>query len=260
MGSLSNAMQTLVDEIHSSTENRHSAVRNICVGAHELLDRCRRELEEVAQDRQKMARALAKQLSSEMRALKSEMKTLMGEFGQAGEQRKVRISEIRSDTHNLLKRGSLERQDFTKVFARHMRQNGKTRTEEIRALRNGVRTLRNGFRGMLNEIASDVGEASQLWRGAPKKKAPPPRVAVEVEEERVEKKAVEKKLLPDAEGVLQVIQAYPDGIRLVDVGNELGVDWRTLIGFVRILLDAGKVEKIDYLYYPVKMKRKKGKR
>jgi len=55
---------------------------------------------------------------------------------------------------------------------------------------------------------------------------------------------------PQAERVLAVVQAHPEGIRLVEIGNELGVDWRGLIAVVRALVDEGAVEKIDNEYYP----------
>jgi hypothetical protein len=54
----------------------------------------------------------------------------------------------------------------------------------------------------------------------------------------------------DAERVMHVIAGHPEGIRLVEIGNELGVDWRGLIGAVKFLMDDGKVEKIDNIYYP----------
>jgi hypothetical protein len=50
--------------------------------------------------------------------------------------------------------------------------------------------------------------------------------------------------------VLRVIQNHPDGIRTVDVGNELGVDWRALLGVIRRLLEDGAVERIDQQWYP----------
>jgi len=50
--------------------------------------------------------------------------------------------------------------------------------------------------------------------------------------------------------ILEAVARHPEGIRLVDIGNELGVDWRTLIGAVKPLVDEGRVEKIDSLYYP----------
>ena len=54
----------------------------------------------------------------------------------------------------------------------------------------------------------------------------------------------------EAERVMQVIADHPEGIRLVEIGNELGVDWRGLIAAVKFLMDNGRVEKIDNVYYP----------
>jgi len=48
-----------------------------------------------------------------------------------------------------------------------------------------------------------------------------------------------------------VLRAHSEGIRLVDIGNELGVDWRSLITFTKRLLDEGRIEKIDHHYYAV---------
>jgi hypothetical protein len=48
-----------------------------------------------------------------------------------------------------------------------------------------------------------------------------------------------------------VIQAYPEGIGLVDLGNALGVNWRTLISAVASLLEEEKIGKVDSIYYPI---------
>jgi len=37
---------------------------------------------------------------------------------------------------------------------------------------------------------------------------------------------------------------------IVDIGNELGVDWRSLTGVVRSLMDEREIERIDSMYYP----------
>ena len=60
------------------------------------------------------------------------------------------------------------------------------------------------------------------------------------------------RLRPGVETVLAVISKYPDGIRLIDIGNEVGVDWRTLITPAKALVDGGRVEKIENMYYPKK--------
>ena len=54
----------------------------------------------------------------------------------------------------------------------------------------------------------------------------------------------------DEERVLGVVQSRSEGIGLVDIGNELGLDWRALISPSRALVDQGKIEKIEGVYYP----------
>ena len=49
---------------------------------------------------------------------------------------------------------------------------------------------------------------------------------------------------------LEVINAHEDGIALVDLGRELGLDWRQLIAPINHLLREGRVEKRGRLYFP----------
>jgi len=51
--------------------------------------------------------------------------------------------------------------------------------------------------------------------------------------------------------VLRVIQGHPEGVRAREVGNELGVDWRRVVGITQSLVDAGKVEQVEQELYPV---------
>ncbi len=53
------------------------------------------------------------------------------------------------------------------------------------------------------------------------------------------------------EQVLQLIQSHPEGIGIVDLGNELGVDWRGLVGPTDRLLTHGDIEHVQQLFYPV---------
>jgi hypothetical protein len=55
--------------------------------------------------------------------------------------------------------------------------------------------------------------------------------------------------------VLRVIRAHPEGVRALDVGNELGVDWRGVLETTRALVDAGAVEQVDRDFYPAKASR-----
>jgi len=51
--------------------------------------------------------------------------------------------------------------------------------------------------------------------------------------------------------VLRVIENHPEGVCALDLGNELGVDWRGVLGITRTLMDAGKVEQVEHEFYPV---------
>lgn len=48
---------------------------------------------------------------------------------------------------------------------------------------------------------------------------------------------------------LQVISSYPEGVTLVEIGEELGIDWRQLIAPVNRLLAERRVEKRGKSYF-----------
>ena len=53
-----------------------------------------------------------------------------------------------------------------------------------------------------------------------------------------------------AERILAVIQRHSEGVSIVDIGNELGVDWRSLIATLQSLEEERKIERINTMYYP----------
>ena len=55
-----------------------------------------------------------------------------------------------------------------------------------------------------------------------------------------------------AERILAIIQRHRVGVRIVDIGNELGVDWRSLITTLQSLEEERKIERINMMYYPGK--------
>ena len=101
------------------------------------------------------------------------------------------------------------------------------------------------------EVASDLRQAQQVLAGGFKREVKAAPVVEEVKEKpKAEEKPKVKVELPDVGKVLKVITGHAEGIRLIDIGNELGVDWRTLIGPTKSLVDGGQVEKIENMYYP----------
>ncbi len=60
-------------------------------------------------------------------------------------------------------------------------------------------------------------------------------------------------VIKDEEGIkaemLAVLKKHPEGMKLRDLGNFLGVNWRSLVGPVGSLLQKGKIEKLNGLYF-----------
>ncbi len=51
--------------------------------------------------------------------------------------------------------------------------------------------------------------------------------------------------------MLAVLKKRPEGMKIRDLGNFLGVNWRSLVGLVNSLCRQGKIEKLNgfYFYY-----------
>jgi uncharacterized phage infection (PIP) family protein YhgE len=68
------------------------------------------------------------------------------------------------------------------------------------------------------------------------------------------KKAVKETVSPEIaldEKVLELINAHPDGIKVGDMGEKLGVPRMTLGKIAKKLFEEGKVDKKDNLYLPL---------
>ena len=154
------------------------------------------------------------------------------------EQRRVAVSESRSNTHSLLSRSHLERIEA----ARQMMSN------TCRAVKDICRATRS----TLGEFATDLRGAHQAWAGVKKALMPEAALVEELlaEEAVTAEEEVGAEEPAQKERVFFAIQRHPEGLSIVDIGNELGVDWRSLTGVVRFLVEERKIERIDSMYYP----------
>ncbi|MBI4256863.1 hypothetical protein HY626_02290 [Candidatus Uhrbacteria bacterium] len=59
--------------------------------------------------------------------------------------------------------------------------------------------------------------------------------------------------------ILAVLKKHPEGMKLRDLGNFLGVNWRSLVGLVGSLLRQGKLEKLNGVYFFVRRKSARSK-
>ena len=56
--------------------------------------------------------------------------------------------------------------------------------------------------------------------------------------------------LPEEKKILEAIQRHPEGVSIVEIGNELGVDFRRLLGSTDTLLASGQIDQVQELFYP----------
>ncbi len=244
MGKISDAIQNVVDEIRSSAEARGTALRELSEETKQLIKDADNAMKDIHNTNQTQAKTVRERLSSERKAGINASRELMGDIKESIDEVKVKVSEMRSGTHNLLQRFHLEHGDM--AFREKLSSEEKARLEATRQFMEEVHQTNNqgrdAVREMLDEIGSDLRQADQIWTKEVK-------IAPEA---AAKKKETKKKPEEEKEKILEVIARHPEGVKLIDIGNELGVDWRGLIGSVKSLVDEDKVEKIDTMYYPQK--------
>ena len=101
--------------------------------------------------------------------------------------------------------------------------------------------------GILAVLVGIGGGLENLGRGRPPARggrAPAPPVSGGASE------PLREQIEEAARRVLEVIERHPEGVRLVQIGEELGVDWRLLIAPINRLLEQGRIRKEDRLYFP----------
>lgn len=168
---------------------------------------------------------------------------LMEEIGKVSNERRVSVSELRSNTHNLVERFGLEHRDMRDGLREKL-------SSDLSAMQSQVKE-------QIAELSSDTRQAHEIWAGHATKATAhgtadtvePIAAAVDTRPQEMPV-VIQQPVLSMELGILGVADRHREGIRLVDIGNELGVDWRTLIGTSKSLVDEGKIDKIDNMYYP----------
>jgi len=175
--------------------------------------------------------------------LSNTMEGLVCEIQSLTQARRACLKDIRSHTQ-----GDLQ----------HLRRRRREVSGVVReSVQREVAKIRDSANSLLEGIASDVSAAKRLWSSRSEvrdsSKAGTEAVEQPFEAKPAARPAAELETEPFAQEdrILRVLKAHPEGIRLVDIGNELGVDWRGLIALTKALLDEGQAEKIGQLYYPV---------
>lgn len=262
MGNLSESVRALVEDITTATENRRAQLYALTAEARAARRQYQFELQQMSQSLREYFAANRTERATTARAQHQATRQFMSEIRSVHEGRRVTVSELRSDAYNSIKRFGLERQDMAKTVRERL-------SAASQALQETVQDIKHTAQGLVGEIVADRSQAQQIWADRLKKKVTPEAVAEpamaeaavaevgvaeaarpEAAEVAVPPAVQDARPLPLEERVLEVIARHPHGIRLVDIGNDLGVDWRSLLGISRTIVEEDKVERIDNLYYP----------
>ena len=246
-------MKSINEEINSINEE----VQNIFKNTNEMLDMFEKEhMDMSAELRAELGRNLAERVEY--------TRTLLNGF-------QKRLSEISRENQKMaqklrkdLTRGETERLgDYNSIM--------KGIHVSIKGIRKEVRDIQTATGGMIGDLTKDRGQATAEWnkmqdaidqirktgtvkpvKEAPKKaekkdavkeaplaEKPAPAPAQE------EPKTLEQK-------VLDFIAKHPKGVKVSEMEEALG-ETRMKLGYIaKVLLDEGKVQKIENIYFPLK--------
>jgi hypothetical protein len=143
------------------------------------------------------------------------VKQIVGAIRDTAMRRWTSAQRLRADTRVRLTRQRARRQ----TMARSMRQ-----------------TLQQGRSTALASLRSTLGPGllpPLLWEASPSQ----------------DRTAGNDRLRAD---VLRVVQDHAEGITAVDVGNELGIDWRRVLDVGRTLAEGGLVDQVEHAFFPVR--------
>jgi phage-related tail protein len=281
---LDESMKGITEDIIASYDARVRAL-------DDLMTDTRRTLEEFAVDRKKMSEEQASRLAAFASDLTRSVDTMLTEFHKnhkdiSDVQAKNLVNfvkdlaknvglmlsnfqkdrgEMSADLKKSLKKTVREIESYTKNKLKEFSDAHADMSEELKKdLAKFTGDLQRGVKKLLGEYAADMKKAAEAWQGmsttmaeARKARALVPKVEAKVKVGPV-KEAVEEieeeEVSPEAEleeKVLEFIEEHPEGVKVGDMEEPLGVA-RTILGKVaKKLLEEGKVRKEENLYFPL---------
>ena len=163
MGNLSESVRMLVEDITAATHNRQSHLQALTAETREARRQCQAQLQEMGQALTAYFTSNHAQRATAASVQRQATQQLMGEIRMAHEERRVTVSELRSDAYNSIKRFGLERQDKAKTVRERLASEGQ-------ALQEVVQEIRAAAQALVGEVVADRRQAHQHWTERLKKK------------------------------------------------------------------------------------------
>jgi F0F1-type ATP synthase membrane subunit b/b' len=278
---IADSMKTITENIVSSYDERVRALGDLVADTHKTL-------EGFASNRKKMGKEQAetlsifvndltknvenmlkgfrndhKQMSNEQaKGLADFVKNLTGDVSSMLNGFQKDRSEMSADLKKRLKKTVMEIESYTKNKLKEFSDDHADMSEELKKeLVKFTGDIQRGVKKLLGEHAADMKEAANAWQGMSetlaetrKGRTVVSKVEAKVKVRPVEEAVEEEETSPEMEleeKVLKFIEKHPEGVRVSDMEEPLGVA-RTRLGVIaKRLLEDGRVRKEENMYFPL---------
>jgi phage-related protein len=170
------------------------------------------------------------------------------------ERRKEEVSKTLDDAKKMM-------DDFKVSHSQMSKELKKNLTKSNQGIKSEVSRMLNNFRSTQDKLRADLEKASLSWQQTAstlQEKRSGVKPIPKVREKKIVKKELPKQEqnkikenLSDKQQTLALIKKHPEGIKLSEIGAELGKDWRWYIVTVKELMEENKIRKEENLYYPI---------
>lgn len=277
-----NSFNEMMQNIHDDMDRIRNEVAGIFDDVAKFLVETDNMMKTFANEHSEMSAELRANLQANLKERKDQTRALLNDFNK-------RLAEISNENRDMAKKLHDELNKSRKDLAESDIQRLKDFKVTMGAIQGRVNEIQTFVSSFLGNLKNERIQASEIWdklaeakanigkmiHPAPAKKKEAPKAEKPAEpamsEPVAEKKPVEpantktvaeekpvppvtdkakKKELPLEDRVLDYIAKHPKGIRVSDMEKPLG-ETRMKIGYTaKQLLDQGKVNKVDNLYFP----------
>jgi len=141
-------------------------------------------------------------------------------------------------------------------MSKELKENLNRSNQEIKS---EVSKMLDDYHSTQDKVRAELEKASLSWQQTAsvlQEKRSGVKPIPKVLEKKTIKETLPKKTeiseeLSDKKQVLRLTKGHPEGIKLTEIGAELGKDWRWYIPIVKELMEENKIRKEENLYYPM---------
>ena len=234
--------------------------KNLAKGVENRIKEVSKMMEDFKVAHSQMSKELKEDLSKINPELKSKVSGILNDFHSTQQEMSLeQRKNLAKGVENRIEEVSKVLEDF-KVAHSQMSKELKEDLSKINPeLKSKVSGILNDFHSTQDKLRAELEKVSLSWQQTAsimQKKRSGAKPVPEVLEKKIIKEKLPEKAkivekLSDKEQVLVLIKKHLEGLKLTEIGVELGKDWRWYIPTVKELMGENKIRKETNLYYPI---------